>query len=162
MIIRKPAGNSKSEGRKPPKFCEGQGKNRKRPRDQPQEKRQPSQFTPLNITYERLLPLIHDLLDFKWPAPIHMDPSQRNLSIRCNYHRDHGHETNKCRSLKFLVERLIKARHLRRYIREVDRKEQSAPTTSRITTSVAAPPESGPAINYILGGSLDDQYQSKR
>ena len=77
-------------------------------------------------------------------------------------HRDNGHETNRCRSLKFMVERLIKAGHLRRYFREVDRGEESEPTADKITTGAAAPPEFRPAINYILGGSLDDQYQSKR
>ena len=51
--------------------------------------------------------------------------------------------------------------HLRRYIKEVERKEESAPTVGRITTGVAASPKSKPSINYILGGPLDDQYQSK-
>ena len=63
---------------------------------------------------------------------------------------------------KIPVKRLIKARHLRRYIKEVDCEEESVPTASRIKTDVAAPPESRPVINYILGGPLDDQYQSKR
>ena len=85
----------------------------------------------------------------------------RDSSIRCDYHRDHGHQTNRCRSLKFLVERLIKAGHLRKYIKEVDREEESAPTVGRIITGVAVPLESRPSINYILGGPLDDQYQSK-
>ena len=57
---------------------------------------------------------------------------------------------------------MIKAGHLRRYIREVDREEESAPTAGRSTIGVAAPSEPRPAINYILGGPLDDQYQSKR
>ena len=82
--------------------------------------------------------------------------------MQCDYYRDHGHETNRCRSLKFLIESLIKAGHLRRYIREVDHEEESAPTAGRITTGVAALPESRPAINSILGGLLDDQYQAKR
>ena len=60
------------------------------------------------------------------------------------------------------MEKLIKAGHLRRYIREVDRGEESAPTVDRTTIGVATPSESRPTINYILGGSLDDQYQSKR
>ena len=81
--------------------------------------------------------------------------------MRCDYHRDHGHETNRCRSLKFLIERLMKARHRRRYIREVDREEEPTPATGRITTDAVAPPESSPVINYILGGLLDNQYQSK-
>ena len=61
-----------------------------------------------------------------------------------------------------MVERLIKGRHLKRYIGEVDREEESAPTSGRVTTGVIAPPEPRPAINYILGGLLDDQLQSKR
>ena len=90
-----------------------------------------------------------------------MDPSQINLSIRCDYHRDNEHKTNKCRSLKFLVERLIRAGHLRRYVREVDLGVESMPTADRITTGTTTSSESIPAINYILGGPFDDQYQSK-
>ena len=100
--------------------------------------------------------------DFKWPAPIQTDPSQRNLSLQCDYHRDNRHETNRCCSLKFMVERLIRAGHLRRYIREVDHEEEPAPIVDRIKTGVAMLPEPRPTINYILGGPLDDWYQSKR
>ena len=82
--------------------------------------------------------------------------------MRCDYHMDHGHKTNRCRSLKFLIERLIKAGHLRRYIREVDREKESAPTTGRITTGEVSLLEPRPTINYILGGPLVDRYQSKR
>ena len=60
-----------------------------------------------------------------------------------------------------MVERLIRAGHLRRYIREVDREEELAPTAGKITIGTAAPPEPRSVINYILGGPLDDQYQSK-
>ena len=116
------------------------------------------QFTPLNITYERLLPLIHDLPDFKWPALIQTDSSQRNPSIRCDYHRDHGHETNRCRSLKFLVERLIKVGHLIRYVKEVDSGVESGPPADKITTALS---ETRSAITNILGGLSDDQYQLK-
>ena len=86
-----------------------------------------------------------------------MDPSQRNSSVRCN----HGHETNRYRSLKFMVERLIKVEHLRRYVREVDRGAESRPPAYRITSSTAVPSKSRLAINYKLGGPSNDQYQSK-
>ena len=59
------------------------------------------------------------------------------------------------------MERLIKARHLRRYVREVDCRAESTPTTDRIIVGAAAPSESRSSINYILGGRFDDQYQSK-
>ena len=45
------------------------------------------------------------------------------------------------------MERLIRVGHLRRYVRETVRRE--------------LPPKPRPTINYILGGPVDDQYQSK-
>ena len=81
MITSKPDGSSKVEGKKPLKPGEGQGKNQKRPRDHPHKKREPPQFTPMNIIYERLLSLIRDLPDFKWPWPIQTNPSQRNQFV---------------------------------------------------------------------------------
>ena len=52
--------------------------------------------------------------------------------------------------------------YLRRYIREVDREEELKHVAIKITTSAVTPLESRPAINYILGGPLDDRHQSKR
>ena len=89
-------------------------------------------------------------------------PDQRNRSLMCDYHRDHGHETNHCQSLKFLVEKLIRARHLRRYLREPINEVAAAPTadTIIIDTEHASGPRQ--AINCILGGPADSQYQSKK
>ena len=106
----KPATKSSSEQKS------SQNKGQKRPDGQSEKRKEPPQFTPLNIAYDRLLPLIQDLPDFKWPPPMRAGPDQRNRSLRCDYHRDHGHETNHCQSLKFLVEKLIRARHLKRYL----------------------------------------------
>ena len=55
-----------------------QSKNQKHSRDQSKKKREPPQFTPLNISYDRLLSRIRDHPDFKWPTPIQSDPTQRN------------------------------------------------------------------------------------
>ena len=60
-----------------------------------------------------------------------------------------------------MVERLIKAGHLRIYVREIDRRAESAPTADRIIVGLAALSESRPTINYILVGTFDNQYQSK-
>ena len=87
----------------------------------------PPQFTALNIAYDRLLPIILDLLDFEWPPPMRAGPDQCNRSLRCEYHRDHGHETNHCQSLEFLIENLIRAGHLRRYLRSQPVGQQPLP-----------------------------------
>ena len=60
------------------------------------------------------------------------------------------------------MKRLINAGHLRRYVKEVDRGVESVPIVDRITFGAVALSESRPAINYILRGPFDDQYQSKR
>ena len=91
-----------------------------------------------------------------------MDASQKNKSLQCDYHRDHGHETGKCQSLKFLVEKLIKVGHLKRYIREINHGVELRQAADRVTTDATVLSKSRPTINYILGGSFNDQYQSKR
>ena len=89
-------------------------------------------------------------------------PDQCNRSLRCDYHRDHSHETNHCQSLKFLIEKLIRASHLRRYLREPTHRATAAPKTDRAVVEIKHAPEPRPTINYILGGSADSQYQSKK
>ena len=61
-----------------------------------------------------------------------------------------------------MVEKLIRVGHLKRYIREMVRVAEAAPTVERIAAGVELLYEPRPTINYILGGPVDDQYQSKR
>ena len=89
-------------------------------------------------------------------------PDQRNRSLRCNYHRDHDHETNHCQSLKFLIKKLIWVGHLRRYLREPTREATAAPTTDRAVAEIEHAPEPRPTINFILRGPANGQYQSKK
>ena len=87
---------------------------------------------------------------------------QCNRSLRCDYHRDHGHETNHCQNLKFLIKKLIRAGHLRRYLREPTCETTAAPTTDRAVAEIEHAPKPRPTINFILGGPADSQYQSKK
>ena len=52
--------------------------------------------------------------------------------------------------------------HLRRYVKEADHIEESGPAANRIAIGAATLPKPRPVINYILGDSSKDQYQSKR
>ena len=61
-----------------------------------------------------------------------------------------------------MVEKLIKAGHLKRYVREPNHEVESGQAVDRITASMTTPTESKPTINYILGGPFDNLYQSKR
>ena len=85
-------------------------------RDGQQQHNQAS-LTPFSISYEKLFPMIRDLLDFRWPESIKTDPAKQDRSRRCAYHKDHDHTIEQCRSLHYLVERLIKVGHLKQYVR---------------------------------------------
>ena len=61
-----------------------------------------------------------------------------------------------------MVEKLIKASHLKRCIQEKVHVAEAAPAVERIAVGVELLPEPRPTINYILGSPTEDQYQSKR
>ena len=61
-----------------------------------------------------------------------------------------------------MIERLIRAKHLRRFIREPTRTAEAVPAQNRAVVAAELSSEPRPTINFILGGPVDDQYQSKR
>ncbi|KAL6310883.1 hypothetical protein AAG906_018042 [Vitis piasezkii] len=63
-----------------------------------------------SISYEKLLPQIHDLLDFRWVETIKTNPEIWDRNRRCSYYKDHGHTTEQCKSLHYLVEKRIRAK----------------------------------------------------
>ena len=136
---------------------------RPRPSDRRQEgpslpERPP--LTPLSISYEKLLPMIQGLSDFRWPRPLGTDPSKRDHSKRCVFHKEHGHTTETCRCLQDLVERLIKAGHLKQYLRSDTRGRYAFQNHNSGAPRAPATPKA--VINYINGGPSDEEYDSKR
>ena len=160
------AQTNKEATKRKPEQKGSQNKNQKRSQEQSEKKGSlsSSPFSTSLMTDSYLssgtTPILNP--DFKWPLPMRASPDQRNQSLRCDYHMDHGHETNCCQSLKFLVEKLIRAGHHRSYIRELTRGTETAPTDDRAIASAEHPSQPRPTINFILGGPADDQYQSKR
>ena len=61
-----------------------------------------------------------------------------------------------------MVEKLIRAGHLRRYLREPTRGAVVATTSGEVIAEIECAPRPRPTINFILGGSADNQYQSKK
>ena len=61
-----------------------------------------------------------------------------------------------------MVERLIRASHLRRYLREPTRGAAAATIAGGAVTEIEHAPGSRLTINFILGGPGDSQYKSKK
>jgi hypothetical protein len=53
---------------------------------------------------------------FSWPAPLSGNPSKRDPNKYCTYHKEKGHMTERCFSLKQHQDQLAKMGHLRRYL----------------------------------------------
>uniref|UniRef100_A0A2N9HIN5 Integrase catalytic domain-containing protein n=1 Tax=Fagus sylvatica TaxID=28930 RepID=A0A2N9HIN5_FAGSY len=64
----------------------------------------------------RIMAAIKNEPFFIWPTPLGGDPSKKDPNKYCSYHREKGHMTERCYSLKQHLEELAKAGHLRRYI----------------------------------------------
>ena len=92
------------------------------PRDhnRPSERRPAkfSNYAPLNAPRSRILDevLQAELLP---PPRKYQNPPNADLSKYCHYHRNNGHTTDECDTLRDKIEELIRAGHLRHYIREV-------------------------------------------
>ncbi|KAJ8615907.1 hypothetical protein MRB53_035279 [Persea americana] len=55
------------------------------------------------------------------------DPSSRDQSKFCAYHKQNGHRTDECRSYKSHLENLVKEGHLREYIKQEGRGDDRPP-----------------------------------
>lgn len=113
---------------------------------------------PLTLTYEKLLLVIRELPGFRWPEPIRSNLTEKDRNKKYVYHKDHGHTTETCKSLHYLIENLLKAGHLKQYIRAAAKSGES-------------PHDHGPRaptapvraiINYIHEGPLDEEYNSRK
>ena len=88
------------------------------------------------------------------------EPTKRDYNRKCAYHKEHGHTTEQCRSLHYLVEKLIRARHLKQYIRSRARGGETSRSQALGASLALITPRA--VINHIHGGPLDEEYDSKR
>jgi hypothetical protein len=71
-------------------------------------------FTPLNTSVVEVFMNIRDDPGLKQPEKMRAPPEKRNMNKYCDYHQDHGHETEDCVSLRIEIERMIKGGKLAR------------------------------------------------
>ena len=104
--------------------------------------------------------MICDLSDFIWLEPIKTDPGKQDRNKKCVYHKDHSHNTKQCRSLHYLVEKLIRVGHLKQYIRSIGGQRKT--TWDLAIQAPITPTAPKVFINYIYEGPVDEKYNSKR
>ncbi|XP_057493152.1 uncharacterized protein LOC130778639 [Actinidia eriantha] len=90
-----------------------EAKRRRRGKDDPKRKEPDSRQS--EYRDEVLTEIKHEEF-VKWPEKIKTDPSRRNRNKYCEFHQDHGHNTEDCFQLKEQLADLIKKGYLRKYV----------------------------------------------
>ena len=76
----------------------------------------PQRFTPLTASVSQVLREVRNEQFLRWPTQMKSDPSTRDNTKYCEFHRDYGHRTDDCIQLKREIEFLIRRGYLRRFI----------------------------------------------
>ena len=115
---RSPKRQSGQEG-SPKKNGERSPKRRGNLRDRlvpPQSERRrrysPQRFTPLTSSVSQVLCEVRNEQFLRWPTQMKSDPTTRDNSKYCEFHRDYGHCTDDCIQLKREIEYLIRRGYL--------------------------------------------------
>ncbi|MQL83717.1 hypothetical protein Taro_016210 [Colocasia esculenta] len=121
----------------------------RRNRDSPRQLRPFTEYTPLTVAPEQILAKFWDEQYVRWPPRMSSDSRRRNQDKYCRFHRDHGHDTSKCRQLKDEIESLIKRGYFGWYVR---RNEDRPRRRERTPEQPINNEPNGQEINVISGG----------
>ncbi|KAL0440570.1 UNVERIFIED_CONTAM: hypothetical protein Slati_2540000 [Sesamum latifolium] len=81
-------------------------------------------YTPLITSPARMLMVIDKLPALQWPKGADEGLSLPKSKYFCRYHREYGHDTNRCRQLRQEIERLIQAGYLKDYVDKENKQRQ--------------------------------------
>lgn len=59
------------------------------------------------------------------------DPTKRKADLYCSYHKDHGHKTENCRTLKQFLEDLVEEGHLGEFVKKAAKDETTDPLAKK-------------------------------
>ena len=76
----------------------------------------PQRFTPLTASVSQVLCEVRNEQFLRWPTQMKSDPSTRDNTKYCEFHRDYGHRTENCIQLKREIEYLTRRGYLQRFI----------------------------------------------
>ena len=100
------------------------------PQPELQQRYPPRQFTPLIASVSQVLRETQHEQFLRWPSQMKTDPSKRDLTKYCEFHRDHRHRTDDCIQLRMEIEYLIRRGHLRRFV-ATEGRDQAPPPSPR-------------------------------
>ena len=106
----------KKDGERSPKRRENLRDHLGPPQFERQRRYSPQRFTPLTALVSQVLREVRNEQFLRWPNQMKSDPTIRDNSMYCEFHRDYGHRTDDYIQLKREIEYLIRRGYLRRFI----------------------------------------------
>ena len=67
---------------------------------------------------DKIFSQIKDEHYLKWPRPLYSSLNVHDKNKYCQFHKDHGHNTEDCRDLKEQIEELIRKGKLQKYVKK--------------------------------------------
>ena len=125
----------------------------------------------------QVLEKVKNELFFKWPNKMVGNPKKRNCNLYCQYHQDHGHTTEDCRSLWDHLDQLVREGKLKQLLHhssglggransESEREIPSRPPLGTINVIFAAPGRTGSCPSKVMSvahlSSEDTNQKPKR
>ena len=86
------------------------------PQSERRRRYSPQRFTPLTASVSQVLHEVRNEQFLRWPTQMKSDPTTRDNTKYCEFHRDYGHRTDNCIQLRREIEYLIQREYLRRFI----------------------------------------------
>ena len=86
----------------------------------------PQRFTPLTASVSQVLREVRNEQFLRWPTQMKSNPTTRDNTRYCEFHRDYGHRTDDCIQLKREIEYLIRRGYLRRFIAPENQSQNQA------------------------------------
>ena len=114
---------------------------------------------------------------FKWPNKMMGNPEKRNRNLYCQYHRDHGHTPEDCRSLWDHLDQLVREGKLKQLLHHSsglggqttsrpERENPSRPPLGTINVIFAVPGKTGSCSSRVISvahlPSKDTSREPKR
>ncbi|XP_026396557.1 uncharacterized protein LOC113291195 [Papaver somniferum] len=124
-------------------------------------------FTKLNKNYTRILRKIKGRENLEWPWSKGKQPPRSEKSRDyCEYHCFNGHQTEKCKNLKIMIQKLIDADDFKQYIQKVDNEDRTKrskqvqlPEGNQTLNTISCSEASGPSLTAQIGKRLRKQFE---
>ena len=120
------------------------------PQSELRQQYSPRRFTPLTTAVSQVLREVQQEQFLRWASQMMSDPTKRDNTKYCEFHRDHGHRTDDCIQLRKEIEYLIQHGYLRRFVASKGQDQAQPPPPPRQTTTQHQQPLG--EIHVISGG----------